>query len=161
MVQRAADTARGVLYGVINAILAIPALFGYAAVIFSDGAYVDVAAPLAKAVVLSAAVHQCVFSWRSTLPFAIGQVEIRVDFFGNGHGRRAGARRKRATSRCGAVWLGVEYGGGRTGTGRRRPRAHDVARILFTAAGLGGYLAFIGLCIRRACRSASGCFEWP
>ncbi len=35
----------------------------------------DVAAPLAKAVVLSAAVHQCVFSWRSTLPFAIGQVQ--------------------------------------------------------------------------------------
>lgn len=74
---RAADAAplRSLLYGVINAILAVPALFGYAAVIFSDGAYAESAAPLAKAVVLSAAVHQCVFAWRSTLPFAIGQVQ--------------------------------------------------------------------------------------
>ena len=53
MTRRPADVINAVLYGVINAILAIPALFGYAAVIFSDGAYVDVAAPLAKAVVLS------------------------------------------------------------------------------------------------------------
>ena len=38
MTQRPADIINAILYGVINAILAIPALFGYAAVIFSDGA---------------------------------------------------------------------------------------------------------------------------
>ena len=63
------------IYGVINAILAVPALYGYAAVIFSAPVYGPIQGPLSKAVVLSSAVHQVVFALRSTLPFAIGQVQ--------------------------------------------------------------------------------------
>ena len=125
MTRRPADVINAVLYGVINAILAIPALFGYAAVIFSDGAYVDVAAPLAKAVVLSAAVHQCV-SWRAR-SLAIGQVQdaglIFPSKMATDVARALGGSARRR--RDGAVWIGAEYGIVRTGPGRRRPRAHD------------------------------------
>ena len=57
-------------YGVVNAVLGIPSLYGYAAVIFSNAAFAPVAGALSKAVVLSSAVHQAVFTCRSTLPFA-------------------------------------------------------------------------------------------
>ena len=63
------------IYGWINAILGVPALYGYAAVIFSAPVFGPIQGPLSKAVVLSSAVHQAVFSSRSTLPFAIGQVQ--------------------------------------------------------------------------------------
>jgi len=62
-------------YGLVNSILTIPALYGYAAIIFKDGAYQDDLAPLAKLVLFSSVVHQVVFSFKSSLPFAIGQVQ--------------------------------------------------------------------------------------
>ncbi len=137
-----------ILYGVINAILAIPALFGYAAVIFSDGAYIDVAAPLAKAVVLSAAVHQCVFSWRSTLPFAIGQVQdagliflskMAADVARSIDGT---AHDVAATALCGLGLGTALLGLVLVGVGRAR-MTWLVSYLPLPV--LGGYLAFIGL----------------
>ena len=61
--------------GAINTILNLPALYGYAAVIFSAPVFGPYAATLAKSVVVSSAVHQAVFVLLSTLPFAIGQVQ--------------------------------------------------------------------------------------
>ena len=148
MTRRPADVINAVLYGVINAILAIPALFGYAAVIFSDGAYVDVAAPLAKAVVLSAAVHQCVFSWRSTLPFAIGQVQdaglIFLSKMATDVARAldGSAHDVAATALCGLGLSTALLGLVLVGVGRAR-MTWLVSYLPLPV--LGGYLAFIGL----------------
>ncbi|KAJ1456716.1 sulfate transporter family-domain-containing protein [Pelagophyceae sp. CCMP2097] len=73
--ERAAVCATAAFYGLINTILAVPALYGYSAVIFSADEFQGSSSILAKAVVLSSAVHQLVFTLRSTLPFAIGQVQ--------------------------------------------------------------------------------------
>jgi MFS superfamily sulfate permease-like transporter/CRP-like cAMP-binding protein len=63
------------VYGCINSILTVPCTIGYAAIIFRDPAFHDVFPALVKLVLFSSVVHQCMFTWRSTLPFAIGQVQ--------------------------------------------------------------------------------------
>jgi hypothetical protein len=49
---------RVLLYGVVNVIMAVPSMYGYAAVIFRDPAYGNDMASLAKLVCFSSAVHQ-------------------------------------------------------------------------------------------------------
>lgn len=63
------------VYGLVNVVLSVPGLYGYAAVIFSAATYRPLSALLARLVVLSSAVHMVCFGVWSTLPFAIGQVQ--------------------------------------------------------------------------------------
>eukprot|EP00756_Hemistasia_phaeocysticola_P007184 Hpha_TRINITY_DN14152_c0_g1::TRINITY_DN14152_c0_g1_i1::g.10629::m.10629/K03321/TC.SULP; sulfate permease, SulP family len=70
-----AKVARGVLYGAVNAVLNIPALIGYASIIFADPFFRPYLPQLVKLVLWSSFVHQCIFTLRSKLPFAIGQVQ--------------------------------------------------------------------------------------
>ena len=63
------------VYGLINAILTVPCMYGYCAIIFSDEVYLPYRNDLSKLVLLSSAIHQLVFTLLSSLPFAIGQVQ--------------------------------------------------------------------------------------
>ncbi|KAJ8600854.1 hypothetical protein CTAYLR_008515 [Chrysophaeum taylorii] len=63
------------VYGVVNAVLSVPSLYGYSSIIFKAPAFRQMSSALAKLVVLSSAVHQVCFSLWSSLPFAIGQVQ--------------------------------------------------------------------------------------
>jgi hypothetical protein len=65
----------GALYGLVNTILTVPCMYGYAAIIFSHPAFASHRTQLTSLVILSSAVHQTVFTSCSTLPFAIGQVQ--------------------------------------------------------------------------------------
>jgi hypothetical protein len=64
------------LYGVINSIVIIPAMYGFTAIIFSHTDFAEYMPVLAKLVLFSCAVHQIMFSTLSSLPFAIGQVQV-------------------------------------------------------------------------------------
>ena len=64
-----------IIYGIINTILTVPCMYGYALIIFSDPFFTDYTPQLCKLVLFSSAVHQMVFSLASSLPFAIGQVQ--------------------------------------------------------------------------------------
>ncbi len=59
----------------INSIMCIPCLYGYASVIFIHPAFSPHIASLSKLVLFSSVIHQICFSLFSTLPFAIGQVQ--------------------------------------------------------------------------------------
>jgi MFS superfamily sulfate permease-like transporter len=63
------------VYGLINAVLTVPCMYGYCAIIFSDEVYLPYRNDLSKLVLLSSAIHQLVFTLLSSLPFAIGQVQ--------------------------------------------------------------------------------------
>lgn len=64
-----------IIYGVVNSIMAIPCIFGYAAVIFNNPAFNPYINELSKVVLWSSVVHQFAFTAFSSLPFAIGQVQ--------------------------------------------------------------------------------------
>ncbi|ETW00146.1 hypothetical protein, variant [Aphanomyces invadans] len=70
-----AKLTQNTIYGLINAILAIPTMYGYAAIIFSHPDFATFMPILTKLVMLSSVVHQIMFSLLSSLPFAIGQVQ--------------------------------------------------------------------------------------
>jgi hypothetical protein len=63
------------IYGVVNSIMGIPAMYGYAAVIFNNPAFNSYTNELSKVVLWSSVVHQVCFVAFSSLPFAIGQVQ--------------------------------------------------------------------------------------
>ena len=63
-----------IVYGVINAILCIPCMWGYGAIIFRDPVFAPYRPQLVKLLLWSCVVHQVVFSLKSSLPYAIGQV---------------------------------------------------------------------------------------
>lgn len=65
----------GVIIGIISGILVIPVSYSFAAIIFRDEAYSDHLSSLSKLVLISSAIHQLCFSYYSSLPFAIGQVQ--------------------------------------------------------------------------------------
>ena len=67
-----------IIYGIVNTILTVPCMYGYALIIFSDPFFAPHLPMLCKLVLFSSAVHQIVFSISSTLPFAIGQVQDAV-----------------------------------------------------------------------------------
>ena len=64
-----------ILYSIINTIMCVPCLYGYAAVIFNNQAFQPHINALSKLVLLSSVIHQISFTCLSTLPFAIGQVQ--------------------------------------------------------------------------------------
>jgi hypothetical protein len=63
------------IYAMVNVIISVPALYGYSAVIFSDDCYQDHMNALSKLVIFSSAIHQIVFCFFSSLPFAIATVQ--------------------------------------------------------------------------------------
>uniref|UniRef100_A0AAV1UN57 Sulfate transporter n=1 Tax=Peronospora matthiolae TaxID=2874970 RepID=A0AAV1UN57_9STRA len=69
------DFTNALMYGIINSILTIPCMYGYAAIIFSHPAFTTFMPALSKLVMLSSVVHQVMFTLLSSLPFAIGQVQ--------------------------------------------------------------------------------------
>jgi SulP family sulfate permease len=64
-----------VVYGLVNVSVSIPCLYGYAGIIYRDPQFQESLPDLAKLVILSSAVHQLVFSLKSSLPFAVAQVQ--------------------------------------------------------------------------------------
>jgi len=50
-------------------------MYGYAAIIFRDQAFQATISELSKLVLFSSVVHQCMFTYKSSLPFSIGQVQ--------------------------------------------------------------------------------------
>eukprot|EP00924_Labyrinthula_sp_SR-Ha-C_P009652 snap_masked-scaffold_22-processed-gene-2.12-mRNA-1 protein AED:0.10 eAED:0.16 QI:0/0/0/1/1/1/2/0/898 len=55
------QTIEAVIYGIVNSILTIPCMYGYAAIIFRNPQFEDEIQSLAKLVLFSSAVHQLVF----------------------------------------------------------------------------------------------------
>jgi len=64
-----------VIYAIVNVIVAAPALYGYAAVIFNNPVFNDHMNALSKLLIFSSLVHQLGFLIFSSLPFAIGTVQ--------------------------------------------------------------------------------------
>ena len=64
-----------IVYALVNSIMCIPCLYGYASVIFNHEVYQPHISALSKLVILSSVVHQFCFSTFSSLPFSIGQVQ--------------------------------------------------------------------------------------
>uniref|UniRef100_A0A383VST7 STAS domain-containing protein n=1 Tax=Tetradesmus obliquus TaxID=3088 RepID=A0A383VST7_TETOB len=62
-----------VLYGIINAVVGIPTMISFAAIVYQDPTYKPLLGQLARIAFFSAAMHQLVFTIFSTLPFAVGQ----------------------------------------------------------------------------------------
>lgn len=63
------------IYATVNVIIAVPSLFGYAAVIFNNPIYSSHMNALSKLLIFSSLIHQLGFFVFSTLPFAIGTVQ--------------------------------------------------------------------------------------
>lgn len=73
--SKIANFMQSVLYGLVNSILTIPCMFGYAAIIFSHPDFRQSLPVLSKIVLFSSVVHQVCFTLKSSLPFSIGQVQ--------------------------------------------------------------------------------------
>ena len=63
------------LTGFINAIIGMPVMLSFAAIIFRHPFFDPYLSPLVKVVFLSSALHQAVFAAGSSMPFAVGQVQ--------------------------------------------------------------------------------------
>ena len=63
------------IYAIINVIIAVPGLYGYASVIFNHPAFGPHMNALAKLVIFSSFVHQLAFTIFSSLDFSIGTVQ--------------------------------------------------------------------------------------
>ncbi|EGZ29741.1 hypothetical protein PHYSODRAFT_470466 [Phytophthora sojae] len=70
-----AHITNAVMYGIINSILTIPTMYGYAVILFSHKDFEDFMPALSKLVMFSSVVHQVMFTLMSSLPFSIGQVQ--------------------------------------------------------------------------------------
>ena len=64
-----------VIYALVNSIMCIPCLYGYASVIFNNNVFSPHINALSKLVLWSSTVHQFSFTIFSSLPFSIGQVQ--------------------------------------------------------------------------------------
>jgi hypothetical protein len=63
------------IYAIVNVIIAVPGLFGYAAVIFNNPIYSPHMNALSKLLIFSSLIHQLGFVLFSSLSFAIGTVQ--------------------------------------------------------------------------------------
>jgi hypothetical protein len=63
------------VYAVVNVVIAVPSLYGYAAVIFKHPIFHPYRNQLAKLVISSSLIHQLGFTMFSSMPFAIGMVQ--------------------------------------------------------------------------------------
>jgi len=66
-----------VLYGMINATIVLPVLMSFGSIIYRDDAFAPYIPVLVKLTLVSGIVHQLCFSTFSSLPFAVGQVQVR------------------------------------------------------------------------------------
>ncbi|KAK1947491.1 putative vacuolar membrane protein [Phytophthora citrophthora] len=73
--QKLAHVTNAIMYGIINSILTIPTMYGYAVILFSHNDFEDFMPALSKLVMFSSVVHQVMFTLMSSLPFSIGQVQ--------------------------------------------------------------------------------------
>ncbi|KAL4099362.1 hypothetical protein PRIC1_007168 [Phytophthora ramorum] len=73
--QQVAHFTNAIMYGIINSILTIPTMYGYAVILFSHRDFEDFMPALSKLVIFSSVVHQVMFTLMSSLPFSIGQVQ--------------------------------------------------------------------------------------
>ncbi|KAE9058628.1 hypothetical protein PF007_g31239, partial [Phytophthora fragariae] len=73
--QNVVHITNAVMYGIINSILTIPAMYSYAVILFSHKDFEDFMPALSKLVMFSSVVHQVMFTLMSSLPFSIGQVQ--------------------------------------------------------------------------------------
>lgn len=64
------------LVGVVNSVLLIPVTISFATIIYRDAFFEPNLPTLIKLVVFSSLVHQIVFTARSSLPYAVGQVIV-------------------------------------------------------------------------------------
>jgi SulP family sulfate permease len=64
-----------VIYALINVVISVPGLYGYAAVIFNHKVFTPHMNALSKLVISSSFMHQLSFTLFSSLPFAIGTVQ--------------------------------------------------------------------------------------
>ncbi|KAG2496216.1 hypothetical protein HYH03_005814 [Edaphochlamys debaryana] len=64
-----------VVFGIINAVVSMPTLIAYAAIVFKAPVYTPYLESLCRFFFFSSAIHQLVFVFLSDLPFAIGQVQ--------------------------------------------------------------------------------------
>ena len=60
----------------IQSVMLVPVCISFATIIFRDTFFVNHLPMLIKLVMFSCTIHQVVFTARSTLPFAVGQVTI-------------------------------------------------------------------------------------
>ncbi|KAG2444838.1 hypothetical protein HXX76_001579 [Chlamydomonas incerta] len=70
-----AGPVNAVVFGVINAVVSMPTLIAYAAIVFKAPIYAPYLDSLVRFFFFSSALHQLVFVALSSLPFAIGQVQ--------------------------------------------------------------------------------------
>lgn len=63
------------VYGVLNTVILVPLMISFAQIIFRDPEFQPYMNDLVKLVLVSAAVHQICFTFVSSLPFAMGQVQ--------------------------------------------------------------------------------------
>lgn len=79
VVGRCADAAtamiRPVVMGLINGVIVLPVMVGYAQIVFKDPFFTPYMPNLVNLMLFSAAIHQLGFSLKSTLHFAIGSVQ--------------------------------------------------------------------------------------
>ncbi|KAG7383540.1 Syntaxin-1A [Phytophthora pseudosyringae] len=73
--QNLAHVTNAIMYGIINSILTIPTMYGYAVILFSHKDFHDFMPALSKLVIFSSVIHQIMFTLMSSLPFSIGQVQ--------------------------------------------------------------------------------------
>nr|CCA18297.1 Sulfate Permease (SulP) Family putative [Albugo laibachii Nc14]CCA18429.1 Sulfate Permease (SulP) Family putative [Albugo laibachii Nc14] len=66
---------RTTLYGVMNTVILVPLMISFAQIIFRDSAFRPFMSELIKLVMTSAAIHQFCFTLKSSLSFAVGQVQ--------------------------------------------------------------------------------------
>lgn len=67
--------AVNVLYGMINATIVLPVIMSFGSIIYQDKYFTPYLPTLIRLTTYSGFVHQLVFSYSSSLPFAIGQVQ--------------------------------------------------------------------------------------
>ena len=72
---RLTHVTNALMYGIINAIMTVPAIYGFAVILFSHKDFANFMPALSKLVLYSSAVHQIMFTLVSSLPFSIGQVQ--------------------------------------------------------------------------------------
>jgi hypothetical protein len=72
-----AQVVSDVMYGLINVVVLVPVMVGFAQIIFRDRFFHDhnFLPAMVKLVMFSSMVHQLAFTFISSLPFAIGQVQ--------------------------------------------------------------------------------------
>eukprot|EP00037_Helgoeca_nana_P017787 m.169060 g.169060 ORF g.169060 m.169060 type:complete len:1024 (-) comp24150_c0_seq1:110-3181(-) len=141
---------KAVLFGIINGVVILPVMVGFAHIIFRDPFFTPYISSLTKLVLFSAAVHQFGFTCTSSLPFAIGQVQdagliflssMATSIVAICKSRQASDEETLATVLC---WLAIStssLGVALIITGKLRLAA--LVQYLPLPV-IGGYLAFIG-----------------